>query len=176
MPTPLWPYQRRYIPAMQDIVPDDDGRYRPVPARPSKHGASNSADRSRPISRNGAVTAGCSCMTRSPRAIQNVTASAVHSRWPAFGGRVAGHSELGAAAMCTGQTCTCAVPGVYPACTSPRGDGPRTVAATNSVFSSQYCLEIRDRPGPAMSTPDPVQQRSGLPESEQLSISGDQES
>jgi hypothetical protein len=50
-------YQRRYIPYMQAIVPDDDGRYRPVPAHPSEHGASTQPDRSRPLSEKLAVLA-----------------------------------------------------------------------------------------------------------------------
>jgi hypothetical protein len=51
LPAPSWPYQRRYVPDMQAIVPDDDGRCRPVPSRPSEHGASTEPLRSRPLTR-----------------------------------------------------------------------------------------------------------------------------
>ena len=48
LPAPSRLYQRRYVPDMQSTVPDDDSRYRPVPAHPSKHGASTGPHRPRP--------------------------------------------------------------------------------------------------------------------------------
>jgi hypothetical protein len=51
LPAPSRQYQRRYVPDMRAVVPDDDGRYRFVPAHPSKHGASTEPYRSRPLTR-----------------------------------------------------------------------------------------------------------------------------
>jgi hypothetical protein len=79
--------RRRYASAVHDTVPDSDGCCRSIPARPSKHGASNPATQARLITQKRWLRA-VTLPGAEPGAVQSVIAVAARPRRPVSGKHV----------------------------------------------------------------------------------------